>query len=568
MRLNNYSLHFLCFVLLFTLVIAAFWSGRGGPWLFDDKHNIVNLQNLQPKFLETHALWRGAQVNDEWRSRSFARLSFAASVKACGLTRSCFKTTNIVLQAFSSVAVYIFCLQLLALIWRPSVPVNSCTRIFLAFTVATIWALHPIQISTVLYAVQRMTILSTLFSVVTLIIYLRWRRSASVKSAFWYFPAALFAALLAFHSKENAVVIPLLIVCLEVFLLRPELSIRQRKIFYSASAAVLVLSTIFGFLLLDNVGFFDDFPNRPFSPWERLLSESRVIWHYLYWIVLPTTSHYTLFHDDLLISQSFFVPLTTLFSCLGLAVVSAMLFVLRRKYSLLAFAWFWFLLAHSVESSFLNLELVFEHRNHLPLVGLVFGLLVTLYQSIKNQQLLRLALPLVALAYCGLITLEKSKQWRSDGSMLVYESQFHPQSVRLNYKIAFLWLQLANATALARNDRTQLLVKAKQAFGNVAQANDYNIHGFIGLLYMQTQGLSSADEKNWQELYQRLQHAPLSADVVNLLSLLSVCYAKNQCDFPREKLERAYEILLSRAINPSVFHNAEADLGRLRLTKP
>lgn len=580
-----YLVHGLCVALLFALTALAFFAGRDGPWLLDDKHNIVNLQNLQPAFVEQQPLWRTAQVNNEWHKRSLARLSFALTVKTCGLTPACFKTTNMVLQALTAIVLYFLSLQLLHFARRSfaeqfsfgqqAAPEKHRFDFALALCVAAVWAVHPIQVSTVLYAVQRMAMLATFFSLLAMLGWLQWRKAPGCWTARLYLVLAGLAAVCAWFCKENAVVLPLLILCVEIFILRPQLEFTKNPVMLVAIIVLLAGGLFAGLHLLSTESFFEDFNSRPFSPWERLLTEFRVLWLYLYWIILPTTSHYTLFHDDILISAGLLQPWTTLLALFALVGVSVALFYARIIVPLLAFGWFWFLAAHSVESTFLGLELVFEHRNHLPMTGLLFGVFATVAIGLKKIYLLKdfaqrqwlvYLLPVFALAYCTLVAAEKSYHWRSDGSMLVYESQFHPRSVRLNYKIAFLWLQLGNTPGLTATQRQDYLKLAEAAYRTAHAANSHNLHGTIGLLYMQGQHLLAQEEGFWPQLYLRLQTAPMSADGANLLQVLNDCYLERRCNFAKDKLQRAYELYLSRPVKDAAKYNAQQALLRLQAT--
>ena len=82
----------------------------------------------------------------------------------------------------------------------------------------------------------------------------------------------------------------------------------------------------------------------------------------------------SLFHDDVVISQSLFEPISTSLATLvllGLAVIA--LYSLRRQW-LVGFAIAWYLVGHSMESTLVGLELVFEHRNYIPSIALCLAL--------------------------------------------------------------------------------------------------------------------------------------------------------------------------------------------------
>ncbi|HET6490700.1 MAG TPA: tetratricopeptide repeat protein, partial [Syntrophales bacterium] len=104
---------------------------------------------------------------------------------------------------------------------------------------------------------------------------------------------------------------------------------------------------------------------RPFSPVERLLTQSRVLFLYVSLLLYPIPSRLMFLHD-IDISHSLLEPWTTAVSVVG--IVLCLLFVVAkaRKYPLLSFAVLFFLLNHLVEGTVLPLELIYEHRNYIP----------------------------------------------------------------------------------------------------------------------------------------------------------------------------------------------------------
>src|SRR5690606_30370486 len=98
---------------------------------------------------------------------------------------------------------------------------RSRTNRLLALFVATVWLLHPLLSSTVLYVVQRMTQLSALFTLLALISYITARRTLPTqhrKGLLLLFVLTPLLTLAAFLSKENGALAPLLCLCIEFFL--------------------------------------------------------------------------------------------------------------------------------------------------------------------------------------------------------------------------------------------------------------------------------------------------------------------------------------------------------------
>src|SRR5690606_1976486 len=84
----------------------------------------------------------------------------------------------------------------------------------IALLVTAIWLLHPMQVSTVLYVVQRMAQLSAFFTLLALIAYVtgrvaaeRGEHSRSLVYLFAIFPVAMLAAM---FCQEHGALAPLL----------------------------------------------------------------------------------------------------------------------------------------------------------------------------------------------------------------------------------------------------------------------------------------------------------------------------------------------------------------------
>jgi Tfp pilus assembly protein PilF len=109
----------------------------------------------------------------------------------------------------------------------------------------------------------------------------------------------------------------------------------------------------------------NDYARRGFTLYERLLTESRVVVHYLSLIVLPHPSRLTLDYDFPL-SAGLLTPPSTL---AAIAVITALLTaaaVRARTHRLFSLAVFWFFGNLVIESTVVPLDLVYEHRVYLP----------------------------------------------------------------------------------------------------------------------------------------------------------------------------------------------------------
>ena len=168
----------LALIALLVLAAACYWPGLRGPWLFDDTTNILQNATLQLDSLSPQALLRAAwSLESGPLKRPLAYLSFALNhYFAGGFDAFAFKATNLAIHLLNSLLVA-------ALAWRlgaQALADQPGRRRGFALLAAAIFALHPLALSPVLYVVQRMASLSTLFVLASVLCLLRARSTFPV----------------------------------------------------------------------------------------------------------------------------------------------------------------------------------------------------------------------------------------------------------------------------------------------------------------------------------------------------------------------------------------------------
>lgn len=240
-----------------------------------------------------------------------------------------------------------------------------------------VWLFLPVLAPASLNVVQRMTTLSATFVLLGLLGYLLARRELGNRPvrALGGMSAALFlGTALAAFTKENGALLPTFVLVVESTLLaRPRLP--DPRLWRAWSALFLWLPTamIAGYLAM-RVPYSEALVlKRDFTAWQRLMTEARILWEYLAKAFVPLPGTILGFYDDQPVARSLLAPLTLLAVSSWLAI-AALAIAWRRRYPLAAFAALWYLAGHAVESTVLPLELYFDHRNYLPLVGPVYAL--------------------------------------------------------------------------------------------------------------------------------------------------------------------------------------------------
>ncbi|MBC2732975.1 MAG: tetratricopeptide repeat protein [Desulfobacteraceae bacterium] len=259
---------------------------------------------------------------------------------------------------------------------------------FIALTATVLWALHPIQTQAVTYIVQRSTSLAAVFFIAAIYFYGAGRRSENCRYQIVAFTGCVLCYLLALASKLNTALLPASLWLVEVLFFQdlkmPD--VRRRIIWMTLGIGGLLLVGCLGFLWIWKGNPIDYFPRayqgRPFTLFERLLTEPRVLWLYLSQIFWPLPGRFSLVHE-ITISTSFLQPWTTIPSLIGiLGIIGAGLLAIRRA-PLIALAILFYFLNHLIESTVIPLELVFEHRNYLPSMFLFVPVAAALQKGIN-----------------------------------------------------------------------------------------------------------------------------------------------------------------------------------------
>jgi tetratricopeptide (TPR) repeat protein len=167
-----------------------------------------------------------------------------------------------------------------------------------------------------------------------------------------------------------------------------------------------------------------------------VLTESRVLVEYLYRIIIPQSGGGGLIHDDIVISTGLFSPVTTLISLCFHVGLLCFSWLARDKLRVFSFAVLWFYVGHLLESTFIALELYFEHRNYLPMIGPIFALVYYAVEwcvkvTAKGKFVICTAGILIIVISC-LITKQASTIWGEPSVLFRVWANEHPNSPRAN----------------------------------------------------------------------------------------------------------------------------------------
>ncbi|HTH10027.1 MAG TPA: hypothetical protein VMA55_10705, partial [Acidovorax sp.] len=366
---------FLLLSLLAALIAAALFSlGLGGGFVLDDGHTIVDNTFIRIDTLTRNALWdAAASFHAGGGVRPLSMLTFALDYWRHGsLDAATFKATNLLIHALTTVLMAVFVRRLLLQAGWASQRAALC-----ALLLALLWAIHPLQVSSVLYVVQRMQTMATLFVVLSLWSYLRLRQAQIEGKPGW--PFGILGAVswvLALVSKEDAILLPVytLVVELTVLRFRAAHAERTRGLRNTYRALALAGTALALLWVLPHYWSSEAYAGRDFNSYERVLTQGRVLVMYLGQILLPLPGHMPFNYDQLVVSRGLLEPATTLPALLAVLALLAWAGLWHRKRPVFACGVLLFFTGHLLTSTIIPVEMAFEHRNHLPLIGVLLAL--------------------------------------------------------------------------------------------------------------------------------------------------------------------------------------------------
>ncbi len=436
-------------VSLALLTVALYWPGLSGPLLFDDQHVITNNAHVRLDSLAPDALSRAMDSFLAGGRRQLSMLSFALNHYAFDDSVWALKAVNLFLHLAVGALLFMLLSRLLTVIAprslgeRPGVPV-------LAIAVVGCWLVHPINLTSVLYVSQRMTILSSLFMLAGMLVYAAGRTDMLRGGRFGVGRGALLLAclLLAFVSKENGVLLIPFVLLLEWAVFGGLVgSGRISRTLFLALCVLAVGALLLASLLvdIDLSRLADSYAGRSFTLTERVLTEARVLIWYISLVLVPVPSRMGLWHDDFVVSTALWQPWTTLPAVLLVAALLAAAVGLRKRAPLVSLGLAWFFVAHSLESTIFPLELVHEHRNYLASAGILLLVVGAFAAATSVRPRLKWVL-LVLLGISFAVHLGmRAHHWRSGLSHALHEYGNHPASVRASHRLALELLNVAHA---------------------------------------------------------------------------------------------------------------------------
>ncbi len=425
--LSSKKIYLLIGFIIFILILTAYSNSLYAPFTLDDNHSFVK----ETKILNFTFTSKG--VLDLTRTkfgifRFLPLLTFALDLQWGKGSILAFHITNIIIHLLAAAALFMMLQNLFQLLSACNIswPIRHTTnsqKLISIFTVG-IWALTPVQTSTITYLVQRMASMAALFCFLSLGLYFRGRalqlRNASLNlgKIILCYGISLLMFICGFLCKEITAILPGLVLLEEFFLVNRGDCTR----FIKRNKYLLILSMLAfaALLVIEMPCIIEGYKYRHFTLSERLLTEARVVTSYIFLLLLPWPGFLNLEYDPI-VSKTLLQPPTTLFSILFLATIILIAWKTRKQCPLCSFCIGYFFVTLLIESTFIPLELRFDHRLYLPSAGFYLLVVITIFKLLdllpdlggkENEKKLLLSVLLLLLSCLSLLTYKRNMVWQ------------------------------------------------------------------------------------------------------------------------------------------------------------
>jgi tetratricopeptide (TPR) repeat protein len=424
----------LSFAAIAGLCLVLYQPALDAPFLLDDWDNIVHNPYVHWTALSLDEL--SASLVGPRVRRPVANVSFGLSHYLSGADPGAFRRFNLLIHALNGLLVCGFTRALLVRL-RRSRPealarIDPAADRWLGLAAGLLFVAHPLQIQAVTYVVQRMTSFATFFYLAAILLWLRRESAQGSRVRIGLAVAAGSAGLLALGAKEIAIALPAALWLVHGYFVADLGRDWWRR---SLPFAALAVGVAIAALAWASRG--PGWELHDFGPWERLLTQPRVLFFYLSLIAFPLPVRLNLLHE-IEPSRSLIDPVSTLLALVGLALLLGLALVGARRFRFAAFALCWFFLHSALEASSLPLRMIFEHRLYLPLVGFAVALPVGLVWGLGPRGASGVAIALIIAL--GLATHARNEVWGDASRLRLDSAQKSPTD----------WLaQMMGASALA-----------------------------------------------------------------------------------------------------------------------
>lgn len=379
--------------LLSLITFLAYVASLNYPFQFDDIANIS--RKFAIRFDNPFSRWWGSS---RWVGEWLNTINY----KIGGFEPFYYRLFNVIVHIMTGLIIFYLVLSLCSLIKKQQFFYEN--RLYLAFSTAALFLLHPVQTQTVSYVIQaRLEGLAAFFILLTIFLFVRASMAKNFDAKAVLYSLFALSAFLSYGTKEIVVVLPILLLLVDWFFLSQQEWNTFKKHLLVHAAIIMALGIITAMhlgerLMRDVVSLSASSGNnrgniiteRPFdiiTPYRFFISEFRVILHYITIFLWPF--NISVEYDWKLAPGPFTASVVFPFILLVMLIAYLMNSLVSKKHFSFSFGLTWFLIAIAPRSTIIpSPELACDYKTYLASFGMMFmlaTLLVSFIVAIKKS---------------------------------------------------------------------------------------------------------------------------------------------------------------------------------------
>ncbi len=428
----------LLFMAVLTFIVYS--NTFNAPFVLDDYVLITNNPHVRLTDLTMEGLMRSGFNSTS--ARPFAMISFAFNYYFHTYKLMGYHLVNIFIHITTGILFYFLIKTTLSEFKAQSSKLkaknleaqqqSTLNPTFIAFFAALIWLVHPVQIQSVTYIIQRMNSMAAMFYVLSLLLYAKGRivhiqevnnsqlathNSQPVANLRFHmrstlcYTGSLFAGIVALGSKEIAATLPFFILLYEWYFFQ-KMSVNWLRRHFLLFTGICILFLLMAFIYFGGnpiKEILSGYHSSVLTLNQRVFTEIRVVIFYISLLLFPHPARLNLDHDFPL-SHSLIEPITTLISFGGIVFLFLFALNIAKKERLISFCILWFLGNLVIESSVIGIEIIYEHRIYLPSMFIILMTVIFVNRYVKRTWL-KSTLLCTLVCVCSAWTYERNSIW-------------------------------------------------------------------------------------------------------------------------------------------------------------
>jgi len=414
-----YILQALMMLMLVICGIAVYSNTFQSPFVYDDFMNITENEYIRITDPSWESLLKILKSRETLRLLS--NMTFAINYYFDQYNVTAYHIINIVIHILAGIFLFLFIKKTLTITneFDFFLKKSNVTILQITFFATLIWMLHPVNTQSVTYIVQRMNSMAAMFYILSMFCYISGRslqrsglNSKSRAIPWIWFSGSLASGLLALASKQNAAMLPFFIILYEwLFFQNLRWTWTKKKIFWSAGSVFSLCIIALIYITYDTASM-NLYATQTFTLLERLQTETRVIFYYISLFLWPDPDRLNLIHDYP-ISHSVINPPMTILSIIILISIVSIAISSFKKHKILVFCVIWFFGNLAIESSFIGLAIIFEHRTYTSFMLLSLFVTILIFRVI-NKKRFAIGFILAVSLFFAFKTYQRNLTWQNE----------------------------------------------------------------------------------------------------------------------------------------------------------